>query len=121
MQESSNVLPIRNLLAMNPTIPNESREKDSHSINFHRPSRTVDRRIEVSTPFVLRMGKYPSRRMNHKLANGMRCEKETGILPHYHFPWKDLKFYIKTRSENRSDETHPKSGPAKKHLTYQSI
>ena len=28
-----------------------------------------------------------------------RCRKETGILPHYYFPWKDLKFYIKKEKD----------------------
>ena len=28
-----------------------------------------------------------------------RCVKKTGILPHYYFPWNDLKFYIKKEED----------------------
>ena len=58
-------------------------------------------------------------------STALLCAKETGILPHYYFPWKDSKSYIK----KEEDKWTPKwwntstafSGPANKQYTCLSI
>ena len=44
-----------------------------------RPSRRADERVCSGQLLVLKMGNYPRRQMNHKMANGIRCGKETRI------------------------------------------
>jgi hypothetical protein len=56
-----------------------------------------------------------------------RCGKETGILQHNYFPWKDLQFYIKKghvniiMMEKVNILIFHKSGPANKQNANQSI
>ena len=54
--------------------PNEFRDKDFLSTKCQRPSRRADERAEVRTTFI-RIGNYPRRGMNHKLANDVKMLK----------------------------------------------
>ena len=70
--------------------PNESRNKDSPSIKCKWPSRRTLDGQKSGQLLVLRIGNYPNQ-------VGLRPEdvEGNGNIPHYYFPRKDLKIYIK--------------------------
>jgi hypothetical protein len=109
---------------------NESRDKDFSPIKWQRSSRRTDERVEIrTTSYTIRMGNNPWRRMNYKLANGIKICKRN--KEYYHiiiFSQRTSKFTSRKRrtSEHHSDGnfngvSFHKYGPAYKHHTYQSI
>ena len=52
-----------------------------------------------------------------------RCVRETGKLPNYYFPWKVLRFYIKTKrtSKHHSDGNTFFNNPIIRHIYYNFI
>ena len=81
--------------------PIESQDRDFPSTKCQWSSRRAEEWIEV------RATCCPS---DEKLSlwtktwpTAWRCGKETGILPHYYFSWKDLKF---TSWKERTSEKH---------------
>ena len=106
--------------------PNEFGDKGSPSTKCQWPSQRSDERVEVTELLFLRMGKYPWIRMSDSWPGAWRCGKETGILPHYYFPWKDLEILLQERRW-RHVMVHfnmilfHKSGSANKQYAYQSL
>ena len=82
----------------------QSRDKDSSSSKWQRASRRADARVEFRTLLVLRMGNYPRRQINHKLANGMNTWGGNGNTATLLFSLKGLEILHQERTESHSDE-----------------
>ena len=102
--------------------PNEFRDKDFLSTKFQRPFWREEERVQVRVSVVLRMGKYPWRWKNDKLANDKKMWKGDGNTTTLLFSLKGLEILHQERSrqmnitvkEQFNSILFQKSGPVKK-------